>query len=132
MRSGYLYFIGLNLLWAAVIFVLCVMPQEDIPDPGFQIPYMDKIVHFGMYFIASLLMAYPLERYCRWNLREIGVLAVTFACLFGGMIEIVQARFFARSGDWYDLLADVVGGVAGCLAYPVVKRLFLQSKHRSK
>ena len=96
MRSGYLYFIGLNLLWAAVIFVLCVMPQEDIPDPGFQIPYMDKIVHFGMYFIASLLMAYPLER------------------------------------DWYDLLADVVGGVAGCLAYPVVKRLFLQSKHRSK
>ena len=117
-------------MWAAVIFVLCVMPQEDIPDPGFQIPYMDKIVHFGMYFIASLLMAYPLERYCRWNLREIGVLAVTFACLFGGMIEIVQARFFARSGDWYDLLADVVGGAAGCLAYPVVKRLFLQSKHR--
>ena len=130
MRSGYLYFIGLNLLWAAVIFVLCVMPQEDIPDPGFQIPYMDKIVHFGMYFIASLLMAYPLERYCHWNLSEIGVLAVTFACLFGGMIEIVQARYFARSGDWYDLLADVVGGAAGCLAYPVVKRFFLQSKHR--
>ena len=39
-----------NIIWALVIFVLCAMPSEDIPNPHWDIPHLDKVVHFGMFF----------------------------------------------------------------------------------
>lgn len=42
--------------------------------------------------------------------------------VYGGIIEILQYNFFNRSGDVWDLLADVTGGIAGCLCYPFIKR----------
>lgn len=38
-----------NIIWALVIFVLCAMPSEDIPNPHWDIPHLDKVVHFGMF-----------------------------------------------------------------------------------
>lgn len=124
MSSRRILIIGINLLWTAIIFVLCAMPSEDIPDPRFNFPHIDKVVHFGMYFVSSLLMRYPLERYDHLRRVHIWMITIGFAFVFGGAVELLQARFFGRSGDWNDLLADVLGGAAGCLAYPAVKRLF--------
>ena len=63
MSSKRTLILGINLLWTIIIFVLCVMPSDDLPNPRFDIPHIDKVVHFGMYFVSSLLMMYPLERY---------------------------------------------------------------------
>ena len=107
MSSKRTLILGINLLWTIIIFVLCVMPSDDLPNPRFDIPHIDKVVHFGMYFVSSLLMMYPLERYRHFSRAHIWCIAI----------------------DWYDLLADVLGGTAGCLAYPAVKRL-LPSRFR--
>lgn len=123
MSSKRTLILGINLLWTIIIFVLCVMPSDDLPNPRFNFPHIDKVVHFGMYFVSSLLMMYPLERYRHFSRAHIWCIAIGFAFLFGGAVELLQARYFGRSGDWYDLLADVLGGTAGCLAYPAVKRL---------
>ena len=50
------------------------------------------------------------------------LIAMLVALIYGGGIEILQANFFNRSGDVWDLVADVSGGIAGCLCYPIVKR----------
>ena len=43
-------FVWANVIWFLIIFVLCALPGEDIPDPRLNIPHLDKVVHFGMFF----------------------------------------------------------------------------------
>ena len=38
-------FILANILWVVIIFILCAMPSDDIPDPHWNIPHLDKVVH---------------------------------------------------------------------------------------
>ena len=115
-------FILANILWVVIIFILCAMPSDDIPDPHWNIPHLDKVVHFGMYFVLSILLIFPLEEYSCLKQSRIYLIAILVALIYGGGIEILQANFFNRSGDVWDLGADVSGGIAGCLCYPIVKR----------
>jgi VanZ family protein len=41
---------------------------------------------------------------------------------YGGLIEILQDRYFQRGGEWLDLLADAVGAVVGTVASIAVRR----------
>ena len=34
-------FILANILWVVIIFILCAMPSDDIPDPHWNIPHPD-------------------------------------------------------------------------------------------
>ena len=106
-------FILANILWVVIIFILCAMPSDDIPDPHWNIPHLDKVVHFGMYFVLSILLIFPLEEYSCLKLSRIYLIAILVALIYGGGIEILQANFFNRSGDVWDLVADVSGGIAG-------------------
>lgn len=119
-----------NIAWALVIFVLCSLPGEDIPDPHIDIPHLDKIVHFGMFFIMALLLCNELEYQTRLTLRKIYMITVSIILIYGGVIELLQHHFFNRSGDMLDLLADVIGAVVGCLFYPGLKRWKRKILHR--
>ena len=44
-------FILANILWVVIIFILCAMRSDDIPDAHWNIPHLEKVVHFGMYFV---------------------------------------------------------------------------------
>ncbi|MDL2231758.1 VanZ family protein [Porphyromonadaceae bacterium OttesenSCG-928-L07] len=112
-----------NIIWATIIFVLCTMPGDRLPDPRLDIPYMDKMVHFGMFFIMALLLCNELEYQTHWRKRRIYMIAVGVVFLYGGVIEIMQEYWFERSGDIWDLLADVFGAIVGCLTYPYLRKL---------
>lgn len=120
---------GANLLWILMIFALCAMPPQDVPEPGIEIPHLDKVVHFGMFFIMSLLICYRFERP---SLKSIYGIAIGFSFLYGGLIEILQHYFFNRGGDVWDLLADVAGGVVGCVLFPTVKKIEARFLHRKR
>lgn len=111
-----------TIIWATVIFVLCAIPSEDIPNPQLEIPHLDKMVHFGLFFVMALLLANELEYQTRMSRRKIYLTTVAIAFVYGGIIEFLQQRFFDRSGDIIDLLADVLGAIVACLAYPVLKK----------
>lgn len=116
-------FITGNIVWALVIFLLCALPGEDLPDPHLNIPHLDKIVHFGMFFIMSLLLIYLLIYRTSLSVKIIYALAILLVFIYGGTIEILQYHFFNRSGELWDLLADFGGGIAGCLCYPLSRRI---------
>lgn len=111
-----------NIIWAIVIFVLCAMPSDSIPNPHLNIPHLDKAVHFGMFFIMALLLCNELQYQTSMNLRKIYLTTVCIALVYGGVIELLQHYFFGRSGDMLDLLADVLGAIIGCLAYPTIRK----------
>lgn len=111
-----------NIIWAGIIFALCAMPSDSVPDPKLNIPNLDKAVHFVMYFIMSIFLCSELRYQTRLSLRTVYTIAIGFSIIYGGLIEILQYRYFNRGGDWWDLLADVLGGIAGCLLYPIAKK----------
>lgn len=115
--------LGVSFIWMAVIFILCTMPSQEIPNPGINLPHLDKVVHFGMFFILSLLMRQGFECWKYRNLKTIYVITIGVSLLYGGLIEILQYSFFNRGGDVWDLLADIAGAAAGCLLYPTARKL---------
>lgn len=88
-----------NVIWISIIFILCAMPDEDIPDPHLNIPHLDKVVHFGMFFILALLINLPLELHTAIPPKRIYTIAVLITFVYGGLIEILQHYFFNRGGD---------------------------------
>ena len=112
----------LSIIWTIVIFVLCTMPPSGIPEV--RIPYLDKIAHFGIFFVQSVLLSLLFNFQSRKSYFQIILLSTLLAFAYGGLIEILQSEFFNRTGDFYDLIADILGGFAGAIAYPTILRLF--------
>jgi VanZ family protein len=111
-----------SVVWAIIIFIFCTMPSGHIPR--MKIPYMDKIVHFGFFFIQSLWLSLFLNFQTKNSYSRIIRRSTLLAFVYGGLIEILQDNVFRRTGDVYDLLADILGGLAGAMAYPAALRLY--------
>jgi len=120
-KKTYLLMI-LSVVWAILIFVLCTIPPSEIPK--IKIPYLDKAAHFGVFFVLSVLLSLMLYLKTRKKYFQIIIFSTLLAFIYGGFIEILQSKFFNRSGDFYDLIADVLGGFSGGLIYPVILRFF--------
>jgi len=113
-----------NILWAIVIFILCSIPGNDLPKASLiPIPHFDKIVHFGMFFIMGIFLFAELS--IQTNLKRItitGIITLLIA-LYGGLIEYLQQNYFIhRSGDYWDLTADILGGLFAIIMYPWLKK----------
>ena len=120
--------IGITILWTVIIFTLCALPGDAIPNPRFNIPYIDKIVHGGLFFVASLLLIFPLVYYSHLARWKSYLIACIYTVVYGGLIEILQDYFFNRSGEIYDLLADFAGAVVACLSYPMILHILRRKK----
>lgn len=88
------------------------------------IPHLDKLIHATMMGGMVGAIAFDYKRADRSRVltfRFMALLAVSI-CLFGALDEIAQVTLTAnRSGDWFDLLADIVGAwVAVILAPPAI------------
>ena len=81
-----------NIIWAGVIFFLCAIPSDSIPDPKLNIPHLDKVVHFGMFFIMSIFLCSELRYQTRLSLQKIYLIAIGFSFIYGGSsaIQIFQ------------------------------------------
>ncbi len=117
-----------NIIWAIAVFFLCAMPSGELPK--IRIPYIDKIAHFGFFFIQSLLFCFMLSFQGKRRYWPIVCLATLLAVFYGGLIEILQNRFFNRTGDVYDLAADILGGFTGAIIYPAILGFFSKNRVR--
>ena len=54
------------------------------------------------------------------------------AFIYGGLIEILQGNVYNRTGDLYDLIADIIGGFFGAIAFPTILMLFNKYFRSSK
>ncbi|PKQ63573.1 hypothetical protein BZG02_09395 [Labilibaculum filiforme] len=126
-----------NILWAIVIFILCSIPGDDLPKTNIvKIPHFDKIVHFAMFFIMGIFLFAELSIQTKWKRLHITAIIISLIALYGGIIEYLQQNFFTnRSGDYWDLTADILGGILAVILYPWLKKqkdLLLNRKPFSK
>jgi len=107
-----------TLAWAAMVFVLSVIKVPTVNS--IPTPHLDKIVHFLMYGVLTLLALYAFGVYTQKQAKR-RLLIVFGLVLFGFFIEIVQKKFFSyRSFEISDILANLTGIFVSLLMYALI------------
>lgn len=120
------------LLYIGSIAALSLLPPQDLPKVR-QFPGFDKVVHFLMYFIFSILACWAIKVE-HSNLRM--ALIIFGAAGWGIVMEILQLTMHSgRSFSYYDILANCIGVLSGAAIYgfvslrykPAIKKNILQN-----
>lgn len=102
------------VLYALAVFVLlmmCVLPQDRLPETGTG----DKPEHAIAWFILTIT-GYVLAPRRVWAIP-------TFALAFGILIEFLQATMgVGRHGEWRDFAVDAIGVALAALIYLSYRR----------
>lgn len=109
-----------TILLALLIALLSLVPGEKIPGAVlFSIPHFDKIIHFCMY--ATLGFVALAESRKKPPRLAVHILIIFSVFSLSAFIEILQATVVAsRAAEWFDLLANFLGLVAGYFAHRLV------------
>jgi hypothetical protein len=119
----------LAVLWTLVIMAVCWIPMSLLGSDGgtgggiFDIPYFDKIVHFGVFVGFAVL----------WHLATTGprqsLRIIAWGIGLAILTEVVQQLpLIGRQSDVEDAACDVAGLVLGTL----VVRWLMASTSRNK
>lgn len=109
----------LVIVYVGCIAALSLLPPQDFPQlPLFE--GFDKVVHFTMYFIFSLLFSWAMKTELNY-LRLLLIIPITIG--WGVFMEIMQLEMhLGRSFDLYDMLANSIGVSFGILIFVFVTR----------
>lgn len=109
-------FLTSAVVTAGVLYMtLAPRPFGSVRIPLFE--GADKVVHFMMFFAMAFAYHFDFRR-GKKPVDEARLMGWIFVSLsaFGGLIELAQWKMrMGRSGDWYDLLADIAGAVYGII-----------------
>lgn len=109
-------FLTSAVVTAGVLYLtLAPRPFGSVRIPLFE--GADKVVHFMMFFAMAFAYHFDFRR-GKKPVDEARLMGWIFVSLsaFGGLIELAQWKMrMWRSGDWYDLLADIAGAVYGII-----------------
>lgn len=113
-----LQYLFLPFFVAVVIFIAtCILTGSNLPQMPGGVPW-DKMVHFGMFFVLSAVALFNYYRLHNGNPSKIRWIFWGFVvpAVYGGAIELMQKYFFsARSAEWGDFVADVLGSLAAVI-----------------
>lgn len=118
-----------TVLWLAIVYsiaitVLFLMPTSQLPSVG--LAGIDKIVHILIFLFLTILWQLVVfkRRGDRLTTKSSFLLLVVMI-MFGILIEVLQGEVtVSRTGNFYDVLADLLGAVMGVLVFQKVKHLF--------
>lgn len=104
------------LLWSALIFILCVMPGEDIPFENLWDMFsLDKLIHASLFYVLVLLFIRGFSNQNQFIfLKRFPVVAALIISIpYGGILEFLQGVFLPdRSADLYDFIANSFGALS--------------------
>ncbi len=98
------------IIWFLIICYGLFIPAGNLPKLQlFRIPHFDKMVHFGLFFVFTLLLFVPFKKL---KLKEY-IFAPSLSLFFAASLEWIQHILSSsRSSDFYDFLANSAGIVA--------------------
>lgn len=113
-----------SILVALLLLYLSLTNSEKFQKaPLVNIPFMDKMVHFGMYFVMMSVIIIE-HRKNLSNSRNLFLFAL-IPLSYGILMEILQATLtVTRTGDFYDAMADAAGITVSVLLWLMIKPAF--------
>lgn len=95
---------------------------EGVSTTRFDIPHLDKAVHFTFYFVACILGVLFLRERSNAAIalkKSIWIMMIATVA-FGILMEILQYSFTVnRMGDYLDAMANTLGSFGGAIASKV-------------
>ena len=117
-----------TVLCVIVILILSSIPKislEPLEIPFWKVIYLDKQVHFLMYFGLSFMLT---SSFKKEKIKFSVLLAVICSILYGGAMELLQGTDFVnRKSDWLDFAANSLGAITTLFLYPFLLILPLLS-----
>lgn len=101
--------------WTLLIFVLCCLPGDELPD--LDIPFVDKWTHVILFagFSFFWLCAVPGRFPGYWFIM------LLLSVFTGWLVEYIQGHYIpGRYEDRMDTLADAIGGLVGIIIFAVL------------
>jgi hypothetical protein len=108
-------------VWTLLILILCWLPGEWVRSvkegsPWFEIPNLDKVVHWGIFVIFAVLWLRVGSS--RWRYTWVGLGGLALAAVS----EIVQnLPMIGRVGSLNDTMTDVIGILIGLAVAPWIE-----------
>ena len=101
------------ITWSAGIFLLSCLPSKQ-HEPLFE--GVDKVFHFGLFGMLSVLLFFAFFYGQRRPPLKAALLALLITAAYGALDEFHQSFTPTRSVDFFDWVADTVGGMLAFLA----------------
>lgn len=108
-----------------IFLIICYLSFFRPPSVGVpNIPHLDKVIHFLMYFgFSSILWVEFLRVPKRTHPKKGWVIAFYLPILISGLIELLQEYCTTyRGGEWLDFLANSMGALVASLLFFIVFR----------
>jgi len=104
-----------NLLSSVIaLSVVCIaLLSPGDPEPGPDIPHLDKVVHVGLFFGLSTTWLMTFAHL--WPHKTRIILLVVTGLGVGS--EYAQLYIPYRTGGWQDFIADVIGIAIGMIVF---------------
>lgn len=130
LKPKLIYFIP-AFAWFVIIFILLVMPNDDIPNSFLSsIPNFDKLVHAGIFGFEVLMLSWPFFNTPMAN-RQL-FLKITIAVIaYGVIMEFVQKLTPDRDYDTLDMVADSAGAIIAFFVANAWFKLYTKRKQRT-
>ena len=98
------------------------VPVGKKTGKGIPIPNVDKVAHFGLYFILTMLFAYWIGQSRRTG--QAVLLAIIVCGLYGIFDEVTQAFVPSREPSLFDYLANCTGIIGGVICYGFLRLMW--------
>jgi VanZ family protein len=115
-----------SILISLLILYLSLANAKTFENAGFfDIPYLDKFVHFGLYFLFMAIIILE-HRDSFINTRQIIVIAL-IPVFFGGLMELFQAGFTnTRKADILDIMFNTAGTASAVCIWLFYKPYYIK------
>jgi membrane associated rhomboid family serine protease len=110
-----------TILLFIVIFVLCGLPEIEVPESGLE--YLDKGVHAVLFALFSFCMIVGFTKQHQYSFLSHNVYSITiiFAIVYGALIELFQGFVLVdRAFEWLDIAADIFGVFVGVFSFWII------------
>ena len=110
-----------SIIVALLIVYLSLADSNTFEKISFpKIPYMDKIVHFGMYFTLMSFIIFENRKFFKNTVSLFLIALIPF--FYSVLLEILQSAFtVSRSGSFYDIIFNTAGIFASILLWLWIK-----------
>ena len=113
-QPGILSFVPF-IIWVILIFILLTLPSKDFEGVGFNIPYLDKLVHMGLFGGLVFFFGLAYRRLPFVFSKTKLIFMVLISGCYGIIMEFIQ-KYYAKHGrsfSYDDMFADVLGAIIG-------------------
>jgi len=116
-----------SILVALIIMYLSLTSSDTFDKvPLYNIPYFDKIVHFGMYFVLMSVIIF--ENRKTFQSTRFVFLTGLIPLFYGILMEVLQATLtISRSGSVYDVVFNLAGILVSLILWLWIRPLIKNS-----